>query len=205
MGNALARLTGLRTPDPVVALMGETMANEVNDMFRKMNRFPNMIAGHCPGCRQFRAGQESMLMDIPMRDAKSALTLYIFDMLSGNSDRVIRNPNCTVDSTGLIVYDFEQCFSLDEREMFDPLRPAWLVSNHGLGRTHMFHSKLVGLPDVETEVKRILGKLSTRTLRTIESELPDAWRPEASRIIGHVKMIRDHADDFIKDIVESLK
>lgn len=205
VGNALARFGGLKTPDPAVSIVSPVLVENVKHMFQREGKYSNQVQGHGAACRVFRSGQESALDDLPMTHPLEALRLYIFDMVSGNSDRVRHNPNCTVGSKGLIVFDFEQCFALDQREIVPSDIEPWRVATGGLGVTHMYHTRLIGANGVRKEVRTMLEKFTDLRLNQILDEIPRTWIPEAQRIVNHVKIIREHADDFISDVAESLK
>lgn len=134
---------------------------------------------------------------------EEAIRLYTFDMLVLNADRVERNPNCAVTADGLMVYDFEQCFAEEPRFLPEDWVP-WRVATDGLGVEHMFYTGLRGAKNVRKTARWVVQAMTDTRLQACLEGLPRRWVPEGKRIVAYMANVRNHADEFVDDIVRSL-
>ena len=203
VGNRIAEVAGLRTPEPAIILLGKKLAKSVDDARREAGVFSAQQPGLVSGVRQFNATNVMSWAEVPNVLQEDALKLYIFDMLALHADRAERNPNCAVTADGLIVYDFEQCFS-DEPRLVPLECPLWTVATTALGPNHMFYTGLRGTKNVRQVARQTIRAMTDSRLRACLQGMPRKWLPESERIVAHVKNVRDHADEFVEDIVRSL-
>jgi hypothetical protein len=203
VGNRIAELAGLTTPEPAKVLLPKRTAESVDAARREAGVFSSQQPGWVSGARQFNALNVMTLADVPRILLDQALRLYTFDMLALHADRKERNPNCAMTAEGLMVYDFEQCFSEEPRFVPEDC-PHWRVATVALGREHMFYTGLCGAKNVRQTARRVVSAMTDRRLEGCLEGLPRTWVPEGERIVAHVKNVRNHADEFVDDIVRSL-
>ena len=203
VGNRIAELAGLRTPEPARIWLDRRVAASVDAARREAGVFSAQRAGWVSGARQFNATNVMSWTDVPKILQEEALRLHIFDMLALHADRVERNPNCAVTSGGLMVYDFEQCFSEEPRFVPESC-PHWKVATTLLGSKHMFYTGLREVTNARQTARRVIQGMTDRRLEACLQGLPRRWMEEGERIVAHVKNVRSHADEFVDDIVRSL-
>ena len=202
VGNRIAGLAGLRTPEPALVFLVPELARRADEARKAAGVFSAQKAGWTSGARQFNATNVMALRDVPAHYRDDALRLYVFDMLALHTDRVERNPNCAITRQGLMVFDFEQCFM--EPNSVPEDCPHWAVATAGLGGRHMFYTGLRGAERVRQTARRVVEAMTESRLEACLMGLPNRWVPEGKRIVAHVRNVRNHADEFVDDIVRSL-
>jgi hypothetical protein len=131
--------------------------------------------------------------------------LYAFDMMVGNADRVRSNPNCAVDVTGLIVFDFGQCFAIAERDVLIGKTPAWKYATGGLNVLHMFREDLSSHQGIRIVAEDVLKRVSVIEWSVVLSEIPAEWVEESMRIIDTLSEVLEHRAEFVDDVEASLR
>lgn len=203
VGNRIAQVAGLRTPEPAIVFVSRSVAAQVDRARKASGRFSNQRPGRAAGALQFASSNVSSLSQVPRLLAEDALRLYVFDMLALHTDRTEQNPNCAITEDGLIVYDFERCFVEDDED--EPrMWPLWHGATHGLGPLHMFYTGLRRAKGVRQMARRVINAMTDSRLSVCLADLPAPWMPEGQRIVRHVKTVKEHADEFVEDVVRSL-
>jgi hypothetical protein len=204
LGNLLARSFGLTTPEPALVVIPDELAEAANAQVRESGRFLALKPGVASGCRKVALlANVAQGLGTELPNPEAALQVFAFDMLAQSADRSAARPNCAIDGSGYIVFDFEQCFALDGRliEPGDPWRPC----ARGLAVQHVFYPGLRGRSIKREELAAGLARLTPAVLQRRIAELPPTWQAEASRVASHVECVRKHADDFVEDLAEALK
>ncbi len=202
VGNRIAEVAGLRTPEPGLIFLDRGIVARVDAARCSAGIFSKQHAGWVSGARQFNATNVLAWVEVTTLLQNEALLLYIFDMLALHSDRVERNPNCAATSGGLMVYDFEQCFSEEPRFVQDC--PHWAATTE-LGSKHMFYTALRGTANVRRTARRVIQAMTDSRLQACLQGLPRGWMEEGKRIATHIQNVRNHSDEFVDDIVRSLR
>jgi len=203
MGNWLAQIAGLNTPEPALVFIDRMVADSVNETMRSRGRYMNIREGLAPGVALFASASAVPVMRLPDLDLESAMRLFAFDMLALNADRKEVNPNCAITTNGLIVFDFEQCFD-DEPRFVDQGVPLYAVASRGLGNQHMFYTSLKGRTGIRRTARLVVSAMTNRRLEKCVGSLPPEWQVEGARIAEHIVFVRTHADEFVEDIGRSL-
>lgn len=137
VGNRLAQIAGLMTPEPAIICLQRDLAAKVDELLRSKGIFSSQRSGLVVGVRQLPPASSTKWLNVPATYQKDAARLYVFDMLTLNSDRTEGNPNCALVSDRILAFDFEQCFG-DNPRFVEEGTPPWLVTTNDLGRHHMF-------------------------------------------------------------------
>ncbi len=203
VGANLARIGGLRVPEPGVVSLPEGLIDSLRRVLPTSGRYSNFENGVAVGSWRVLLTPVASVLDLPDERRDEALRLYVYDMLARNEDRAVRNPNCAYTAEGLIVFDFEQCFLMDLRFVPEDVEVWTAASRGGLGKYHMFYAALRG-QDVRPIARDLLDRFSQEDLEDWPSRLPDPWRSEARRIVQHIRIILLNAELFLDDLQRSL-
>ena len=147
-----------------------------------LDKYPFEI-GLGVGCQYFK-GIKTLSRSSRMRPEwmGEVYRLYAFDLLMGNDDRSISNPNCGFREGSIFAYDFE-------RILPDVEQPAWQVSEQKWVPCHIMHQHLQGQPGLWDEFIGLLGDVDENWLRGQTEDLPadwaKTWRVDA--LIQHIK------------------
>lgn len=202
-GNLIARVFGLRTPEPAVVYVPEDVLGPALGNLRIAGRWCSASSGLAAACRRVNISSSVPVLDaLKFRHPKDALQLFIYDMLAQNGDRTPANPNCAETADGLVVYDFEQCFSLDGDKMAEG--SAWLPCQRGLAGFHFCRPFLAGTKPRKVELTRAVLRLTEERLSKMIKAMPNEWKPEGERIKDHILLIRENLDEFAEDILSAL-
>jgi hypothetical protein len=205
IGNAFARRMGILTPEPCIVRLDEAVARAVEASLRSEGYLFAPRSGFAAGCEYLKLAPYAPGQYLNPEQRTQAARLYVFDMLSQNSDRRPAKVNCALGAAGLVAFDFESCF----QHLFVPiigglLGPHWEPSKSLPGREHLFHATAKAHPHPEGEVESSVQALTIEWWRDLVSTLPDEWQPEASKIGAVLREIVGHAGAFARDITLSL-
>jgi HipA-like kinase len=201
-GNLLAQELGITTPTPCLV--------EISSEFLAANK-PNLSEHHQRVQSGLAVATERLegLLPIPSDaqlspdELSQAALIYAFDLLVQNPDRRVDNPNCARHGDRLVAYDFEMSFSfiLAILGKEDP----WEVSKHGINDKHMFRSALRRTTRANWRYFiRALESLTDERLNCLDQGLPDSWKQNLTRILGHICDVRSHLSEFELELQRSL-
>ncbi len=203
VGNATARRLGVLVPEPAIINISPSVADLMNASIRNHGYSFEVQAGPATGCEYMRGlvnytpGQQ---MSSELRE--QAERVFVFDMLSQNSDRRPGKANCALSSQGLVAFDFELCFA----HKFLPIIGASDVvpyepSKVGISRGHIFYDLVANkLPDREL-VEAMASSLTLDWWTKLLKSLPPSWQPDASKIGDDLMTIGKHSSEFAKDLL----
>ena len=203
VGNATARKVGVKTPPPSIIQIDDRMASIKNKHLREQGSSSQIQPGFAAGC-DFLPGLvpwtigQSLSLDL----SSQACRMFTFDQLSQNPDRRREKVNCGLTKDGLVVFDFELCFS----QCFLPIiggagGNSWMPSKAGLAKNHLFYHEIRQVPPTEQSVRDMAFALSPEWWEVVYMSLPSSWLAEAEKIGAEIMEVREHADEFAKDIL----
>lgn len=136
-----------------------------------------------------------------------ASSIFVFDGIIQNPDRIEGNPNCLIRGESLVIFDHELAFS--HRLVFG-WKPPWVLgglqhmaqSNH-----HIFHREL-RVRKIDYEPIRAAWKgLSDTMISDYERAIPVEWK-DASSVAAEaahlIKDARDNIDDVLQEVMRVL-
>ncbi len=204
LGNMLARIYGLETPEPAIVMISEEFASATNPFLARYGF--QIIPGIAAGCSYFRGGFSfpPALNTLNEEELESFALLYGFDLAAQNPDRLPNRPNCAVKGARLIAFDFDQCFSFVY--VIGHLGEPWEVSKHGMSASHLCHRSLHHKRDVVNWTRNInsIVALSNETLEKLIEWIPDEWASNAAKVRSHFVAIREHLDIFELELQGSI-
>lgn len=202
-GNSLARMLGLKTPEPCLVHVSAPFANAANLILEREGLV--LKAGLASGCQYFSGGYRNVTPETLSSDElQEAAQIYAFDVLAQNPDRIRQRPNCAMSSVGITTYDFETAFSFVRLIGKQP--SPWEVSKHGLARNHLFYSALRARKK-ELSWKPFISqmrKLTKPHLERMTGGLPHTWLAHTPKIYSHILTVVEHAKDFELELRRSL-
>jgi len=202
-GNLLARQLGLDTPAPCLVHLSEPFVNAVNPILGRNGL--NLRPGIASGCEYFSGGYSNVVPpELSFRELEQATSIYAFDLLVQNPDRLPQRPNCAVRSGDFKVYDFETAFSF--ALLIGDVSKPWEVSRHGIGAKHLFHSALQRNKD-ELNWKpfiEALKRIDEDTIDGMMEGLPQDWLDHAPKVRAHLLDVVKNARRFEFELQRSL-
>ena len=206
-GCVLAREVGLLTPRPVLVDVSHDFAALVNDS-KLLPATVSLKAGLAVGFEYYNqallpATAISSLTDEQYREAAS---IYCFDLVTQNPDRLLTNPNCFVLRGHLIPIDFGMCFSfLYALRLVD--KAPWQVS-HLRFASHLFAKHLREKrpldwdAEVFAHIQPVLER--ARLVALADGAVPHEWRERDSEVFDHLAQVGDHFDEFKWELLRSV-
>jgi hypothetical protein len=205
VGNAVARRMGVLTPEPCIVHISDVVAGSVG-MSLETEGFPHRLrAGYAAGCEFLQLAPYAVGQNLNPQQRTQASRLYVFDMLSQNSDRRAGKVNCALGPGGLVAFDFESCFP----HLFLPIigglgGALWEPSKSVRGRDHLFRPVAIAHPLPPEAVETAVLALSPEWWEELRESLPGEWQPDAGLIGNALRGIWEHAAEFAQDIARSL-
>lgn len=137
--------------------------------------------------------------EIPSAMREVAVDIFAFDALVQNPDRTHSNPNLLTRGDSIMIFDHEVAFSF-LLEIF-PSNSPWNLHQQGYLADHVFYRQLRSKPLDLGRFMEKLAKLSNEVIGDIFADVPPEWNNENSaRIIQHLSLVRDHAEEFADEI-----
>lgn len=131
---------------------------------------------------------------VPAGLLEDAVKVISFDALLQNPDRRYDNPNLGTIDGKILVFDHELCFSF-LLSIF-PAQEPWKLETQGYLADHVFMRQLKDQAVPESFRDKIL-ELTDDVLESFSNQIPEEWRQNTIlRIEDHLRMIREHADEF---------
>lgn len=199
-GSSLAKHFGLFTPEPAIIKIEADLAELIAES----------EPGHAVRIRQsvgLNFGTELMTgfspwpveKSIPEAMRQTALDIFSFDALIQNPDRRYTNPNLLVKGDVILVYDHELAFAF----LLDILPSAtpWKLSDQRYLESHVFFTKLRSRPvDLMRFVESLAG-LSDSRIGRMSAEVAPEWNNGILfKIEAHLRLMREHAEEFAEEI-----
>lgn len=205
LASLLGSAVGLHTPEPArVEVTDEFIESRTG--FKDYQRFKNSrganfgtkyvaplhLFGHHTGSR------------LDLRE--EALKVFTFDLVIQNSDRTTVNgkSNLFTDDENLIILDHEMAFTFLFPILGRPQMQPWEFGSFDLSwvRSHVLYPYLHGKNLNFNVLQDFLAPLTQHFWHEIRRIIPDEWRNESDlrRTEEHVSAIRDHQEEFIRQI-----
>ena len=161
--------------------------------------------GMAAGCEYFSGGFSAPEPAFLTKEELAALALlYGFDLVTQNPDRLPSRPNCGMQGSTLIAFDFDQCFSF--LYLFIQLGQPWEVSRHGIAPKHFGHLRLKNSSNPINWTENVNAVVSLLDgLDALTSWISDDWVDNAEKIKAHLGEIRDHLGAFEMELQGSLR
>ncbi len=133
----------------------------------------------------------------------AASFIFAFDALIANDDRRTDNPNVLVRGDEFFVIDHEAAFSF--LYLVAGKYPAWEVRNRRSPRQHVFFHQLRKRKiDLSLFTAR-LAELGEERLEEVVHGMPSEWmHGDVGRVSTHLRIVRDHAANFERQVLEVL-
>lgn len=137
----LAGDLGVETPYAALIDIEQEFVDVVNPILKQSNI--SISAGLGFGSELIApAVTATTYRDLRPEQIQPAISIFCFDLLVQNPDRILRNPNCLISGGQFIAFDFNMAFSflLLLGKMYEP----WEVSKHQIQEGHLFSAALKG-------------------------------------------------------------
>jgi hypothetical protein len=134
---------------------------------------------------------------------EDAAKLYLFDLVVQNPDRQAGNSNCLAVGRKLFAIDFGECFSFLYPIVGMSAHP-WEVSRQGIAPHHVFHQEL---KERELDWPTLTATMLDASIELLETRglwMPVAWTGWAERVHEHFKVLRQHEQDLVFEVVRSV-
>jgi hypothetical protein len=206
LASQLAAHFGLASPEPALVRLEGALVELIAVAYPERRAALTGSTGLNFGSRHL-IGVSTWPVDkaIPEERFVSATEIFAFDALIQNPDRRFGNPNLFTRGDGLFVYDHEAAFSF----LFEILPPnlPWEADRQRFLEQHVFFRRLKSKPVELDGFHAGLTRLSDEVLGRMVSEVPPEWDNEdnVARIVRHLSLVRDHADDFAESIRRILR
>jgi hypothetical protein len=138
---------------------------------------------------------------IPVSVKTLAAEIFAFDALVQNPDRRVDNQNVLWRGAEIFIIDHELAFSFLYH--IGPPTSPWRLDGKPFDflKDHVFYKDLKGQ---EADLDRFQGAIeavSDDDLAELIDQTPPAWdNGNVARISGHLKSLRDHAAEFVKQV-----
>lgn len=200
VASRLATHFGLASPDPALVSIDPEFADLVALREPKQTELMRKSIGLNFGSRLLLDATEWPVdMRIPDSMRQTALNIFAFDALIQNPDRRFENQNLLIRSNDIFVFDHELAFSF----IWDilPSPTPWRLQDQLYLRNHVFYTQLRKKPIDLTRFVDALAALPVGAIQEIVAEVPREWNNEIlQRIDGHLRIISDHATEFVEEI-----
>jgi hypothetical protein len=126
---------------------------------------------------------------------QAAVDIFAFDALIQNPDRRYNNQNVLVLGDRFLAYDHEAAFSFSLAILASPT--PWTLADQPYLQEHVFYRRLKGKPMDLAGFLTSLKELSDILIAKIVADIPEAWNNgNVAGIERHLRLVRDHADEF---------
>lgn len=140
--------------------------------------------------------------------APKALAIFVFDLVTNNTDRRDEKPNCLVRGDEIVIIDHELAFLT---EGILGWQPPWMkgsLQSFATPGAHIFWAGLRGKSHSYGEIGRAWQGLSGGRVRGYESLIPPAWasaQTAVDRALNLVLGVCEHITDCLKEVDRVLK
>lgn len=201
----LAKYFDVLVPDPAIILiendLAEAVAAAVNhsrhaDIIRKS---VGLNFGSL-----FTTNISSWPVDehVPAVMQEDAARIFAFDALIQNPDRHFANPNLGICGDQLIVFDHELAFSF--LSAIFPASEPWNIAAEDYLGNHVFARSLRGTRCPQDLLER-LRNLSDAQIQEFAEQIPESWDTDGlSTIEAHLRLMREHAEEFAEEVTKRL-
>jgi HipA-like protein len=132
----------------------------------------------------------------------TATHIFAFDALIANDDRRSDNPNLLVRGDDIFVIDHEAAFAF--LYLVGRRETAWDLRRRPF-RQHVFYYQLRKESTNLRLFMQRLAQLGDAELENMISQLPNEWlHADLGRISAHLQHVRDHAEEFERQVQEAL-
>ena len=197
-GNLIAREIGVNTAQPALVNLSQPLVETLNPSYNF-----RLQAGIGAGCEYLR-GLTGISPGAPLtvEEAQQATLIYGFDLLVQNPDRRKVNPNCAIQNSRLIAFDFELCFSFIN--LVGSNAAPWQVSQHGIAAEHVFHPIMRSRTVDWQPLLEAVNRLGQKHLEQLATCLPEAWQEWASKVNDHLLQVKENIHSFELEMQRSL-
>lgn len=199
----VAEELGLMTPVPAVVEIDPAIAELVSQKDSDVAEIIRRSGGLNFGSQVLVGGYGVFPINksIPASVRPLATDIFAFDALVKNPDRRINNQNLLWKGDEIFLIDHEMAFSF-LYHIGSPTDPWRLEGAAGdFLNDHVFYKELKGQ---EIDLDRFQGALeaiSDGDLAEAFDQIPRAWENDnVSRVSSHLKSVRDHSAEFVKQI-----
>jgi hypothetical protein len=195
------QLLGIPTPEPGLIIIDAALAGVLPGSDAEVARAIRKSAGLNFGTRLLTGGFRTWPIDmaIPLSLFQVAGEIFAFDALIQNPDRRYDNPNVLTRGEEIFAIDHESAFSFIYA--IGQLGPAWKVADAGFLESHVFYK---GLKGRRIEIDRFADALSTMSddkILGVAATIPTEWKTERlTKILDHLRVVRDHAKEFADEV-----
>jgi hypothetical protein len=211
IASQLAADLGLPTPTPVTVTWEQTFADSVIEPLAR-----SIVARSSPpafGSTFVTNGFTTWPAEYKLvgdQARQTALAIFFFDAMIGNSDRGGMKPNILVRGDSFRVIDYEMAFQ-DYRLIVKPM-PPWALGGLNFLVTpgaHIFADPLAkdGKKLDFGPIRSSWAALSDRQIEAYEASLPSAWtadRDLTAFALGRIRECRNRIDDCVAECRRAL-
>jgi hypothetical protein len=142
---------------------------------------------------------------LPTKLRQLAAEVFAFDALIQNSDRrASGSPNILAGSSSFFLIDHELAFSF--YYAVGGSHEPWKAGSYSFLSDHIFFSGLRRRPISLDRFRESLKGLDDAELAEMLEAVPQEWAVEGlERVIDHVQSVRDHADQFVEQVLGMLR
>jgi len=132
-----------------------------------------------------------------------ATKIFAFDSLIQNVDRRTEKPNLFTQGDDLYIYDHENSFSF--LFALSVGSKPWILEQDTYLDNHPFYSRLKSKKLELGDFRERLAMLKDDALLKIRRDIPHEWIHEhLNRIEAHLTEVREHADEFVEQVIRRL-
>ena len=203
IASLLADELGLKVPTSAIIEIDPTIGTLLSSRDSDMARIIGRSASQNFGTEVLVGGYGVWPINkyLPASLRPSAGEIFAFDALIQNPDRKVNNPNLLWKGEEIFLIDHELAFSFLFR-IGNSSEPWILEGDAGVFlNEHVFYQELKGREVDLARFQGALGAISDEDLAGMVDQVPREWNNEnVSRISNHLKGVRDHATDFVKQV-----
>lgn len=136
---------------------------------------------------------------IPEVMLQSATEIFAFDALTQNPDRRHNNANILTVGDSITIFDHEASFSF----LFAifPSATPWLLGDQTYLANHVFSRALKSKPLNLNDFTERLSNLDDDQIDLLVADCPNQWKNgNWSRIKQHLRIMREHCEEFSEEI-----
>ncbi|MGH9327994.1 MAG: HipA family kinase [Terriglobia bacterium] len=205
LSSLLAESLAIASPEPALIELESSLAEILPSADDRVAEGIRKSVGVNFGTRLLTGGYRIWPVDmaIPMNLRQAAVEVFAFDALIENPDRRYDNPN--------ILWRDEQMFVIDHESAFSFIyaigghSEPWNLEDAVFLRNHVFYRALKG-GKVETDrFAGALAALSDEAITGVENSALPEWKNEhLTRILQHLRSVRDHTAEFAEQVKRRL-
>lgn len=141
LGCLLARELGVQTPLPALIELGKDFVDIVNPILKESGLsieaglgFGSEVISPAVVATSYRA--------LNPEQTERAVSIFCFDLIVQNPDRLLTNPNCLISNGNFVAFDFNAAFTF--LMLIGKADEPWEVSKHQIHEKHLFFPALRG-------------------------------------------------------------